>query len=305
MTRTGSSKKMHADEVDTDVSLVRRLLAAQLPHWAELPIEPVPSSGTDNALYRLGDDKVVRLPRRPGAVASVEKEQEWLPRVAPHLPLTVPVPLAKGTAGEGYPWSWCVYPWIDGESPTSARASDLKRLAADLAGFVAALHRIEPDGPRPGLHNFFRGVGLERREGWTRKAIDALGDSIDRDAVTAAWESALAAPVSDSRVWIHGDLKAENLLVEAGRLRAVIDFGGLGVGDPAVDLIIAWDLLSAERDVYRAALGVDDAMWARGRGWALSVALVALPYYRDTNPVIAASARKTISEVLADHEAGA
>ncbi len=290
---------MHADEVDTDESLVRRLLAAQFPHWAELAISRVPSAGTDNALYRLGRDKVVRLPRRPGSVASAEKEREWLPVLAPHLPVTVPVPLATGIAGEGFPWSWSVYPWLEGTHPNAT--SDLKRLATDLAAFVTALQHIDPErGPRPGRHNFFRGVRLERREEWTRKAIDALGDSIDRREVTAAWDAALAVPVSDSRAWLHGDLKAENLLVEGGRLGAVIDFGALGVGDPAVELIIAWDLLSPVRETYRAALGVDDATWARGRGWALSVALVALPYYRDTNPVIAAQARHAIAEVLGD-----
>jgi len=226
-----STGKMHVDEVDVDDSLVRRLLAAQLPEWAGLPIEPVHSAGTDNALYRLGDDMVVRLPRIEAATGQVDKEQQWLPRLAPHLPLAIPVPLAKGIAGKGY--------------------------------------------------------GM-----------------LDIGAVTTVWDAALQAPAWEGPpVWIHGDLSPLNLLVERGRIGAVIDFGCLGVGDPACDLQVAWNLLSAQtRDIFRAALAVDDAMWARGRGWALSVGLIALPYYQSTNPLLAGIARHAIDEVLADQK---
>jgi aminoglycoside phosphotransferase (APT) family kinase protein len=294
--RTG---RMHADEVDHDVALVRRLLAAQLPHWADLPIEPVPSSGTDNAMYRLGDAMAVRLPRIPGAVADVEKEHRWLPRLAPFLPLAVPVPLAKGKPGEGYPWPWSVYRWLDGETATMDRIAEPEQAAADLAGFVGALQRIDPsDGPRGG-----RGVPLSRRDAETREALAALHGMIDVGAATAAWEAALLAPAWEGPpVWLHGDLHATNLLAREGRLSAVIDFGGVGVGDPACDLMVAWTYLPARtREVFRAALPVDDATWARGRGWALSVGLIALPYYRDSNPVLAGIARSAIAEALADH----
>jgi aminoglycoside phosphotransferase (APT) family kinase protein len=286
---------MHVDEVETNPQLVRRLLAAQFPKWAELAIEPVPSAGTDNALYRLGDDMVVRLPRIESAVDQVELEQRWLPKLAPLLPVAIPVPLAMGEPGEGYPWQWSVYEWLNGENPLAGRDS----LAGELAQFIAALHRIDPsDGPPAG-----RGVPLARRDAPTRTAIDALGERIDTVAVTASWEAALRAPDWErAPVWIHGDLDSRNLLVEHGRLSAVIDFGCLGVGDPACDVGVAWKVLSADaRDSFRTALEVDDATWARSRGWALSQALIALPYYTlETNPGLVREAEQWLAEVLAD-----
>lgn len=300
--------KMHDDEVETDVELVGRLLATQFPAWADLPLTLVPSAGTDNALYRLGEDLAVRLPRIHWATGQVEKEQTWLPRLAPHLPLAIPVPLAKGAPGEGYPWDWSVYRWLDGETVTRERLPDLGRAAMDLAHFVTALQRIDPTGgPPPDAFNAFRGVPLATRGVRVRDAIGSLHREIDADLATAAWDAALAAPVwAGPPVWIHGDLAPGNLLAVQGRLSAVIDFGCLGVGDPACDLIVAWNLLTAEtRLIFRAALGVDDATWARGRGWALSIGLIALSYYQSTNPVLAASSRHTISEVLADHAGAA
>jgi len=300
-----TGRKLHADEIDISEALVRRLLAAQFPAWATLRVEPVVSDGTDNAMFRLGRDMAVRLPRYPAAAKQVEKEQTWLPRLAPHLPLPIPVAIANGSPApaNGYPWQWSVCRWLDGEQPISTQ-SDVAQIAVDLAEFVAALHKIDPaDGPPPGAHNTGRGEPLARRDLATRDAIAALHGTIDVDAVTAAWEADLNAPVRHRQpVWIHGDLSAGNLLVANGRLSGVIDFGCLGVGDPACDLIVAWNLFSEDaRRTYRAALMVDDATWARGRGWALSVALIQLPYYRDTNPVIAANAVRTIETVLADH----
>jgi len=302
--------KMHANEVATNASLVGRLLAAQFPQWADLAIAPVPSAGTDNALYRLGDDMVVRLPRIHWAVDTVDKEQQWLPKLAPLLPLAIPVPLAKGAPGEGYPWHWSVYRWLEGENATIDRIADPCQAATDLAQFIAALQRIDPTGgPPPGAHNSFRGAPLAVRDAPTRAAIDALDamhDTLDIDAVTAAWEAALQTPTwRGPPVWLHGDLQSGNLLARQGRLSAVIDFGCLGVGEPAMDLTVAWTLLSGRaRDRFRAALAVDDASWTRGRGWALSFGLIALPYYHSTNPVLAGIYRRAIEQVLADHQAG-
>jgi aminoglycoside phosphotransferase (APT) family kinase protein len=296
---------MHADDVGTDVSLVRRLLAAQFPRWAGLVIEPVRSAGTDNALYRLGNDMVVRLPRRPRTVETLEKERQWLPRLARLLPLAVPIPLAQGMPAEDYPFSWSVYRWLEGETANIGRITDPSRLASDLAQFVAALQRIDTaGGPRPGEHNFFRGVPLASRDAQTRAATVSLDGEIEIGAMTAAWEAALAAPEwQRPPVWIHGDLDARNLLVEEGRLSAVIDWGGLGVGDPACDVMVAWKVFSAEtRNSFRAALSVDDATWARARGWALSLGVIALSSYTlETNPELVREARGWIGEVLADH----
>ena len=291
---------MHDDEVDTNISLVGRLLTAQFPQWADLPIKPVRSAGTVNAIYRLGDDMAVRLPRTQWATGDLDKEYLWLPRLTPFLPLAIPVPLAKGEPGEGYPWHWSVYQWLEGENATIERIADPHQAATDLAQFVAALQQVNfTDKPPSG-----RCKRLADRNGPTRGAIEALRGAVDTGAATTIWEASLRAPAWERPpVWTHGDLIPTNLLVEGGQLCAVIDFGDLGVSDPARDLVAAWSVLSAEtREVFRSALRVDDATWTRGRGWALSQALIIIPYYRNTNPGLVAVARRMIDEVLADHQ---
>ncbi|MFZ1754481.1 MAG: aminoglycoside phosphotransferase family protein [Caldilineaceae bacterium] len=289
--------KMHADEVMIEASLVARLLADQFPHWANLPLAPVPSAGTDNALFRLGAELAVRLPRIHWAAGQVEKEMRWLPRLAPHLPLAIPQPLALGEPGHGYPWRWGVYRWLEGETASPERVVDPRQAALDLAEFVAAIQRIDPTGAPAG-----RGVPLAERDAAVRTAIVALRDTYDADGLTAAWETALRTrPWPGPPVWHHGDLQGGNLLARRGRLAAVIDFGCMGVGDPACDVMAAWLYLSADtRQAFRDVLQVDDDTWARGKGWALSMGLMALPYYRTTNPVLAGIGRRAIDEVLAD-----
>ncbi len=296
--------KMHPDEFETDPALVRRLLTAQFPQWAELEIRPIPSGGTDNAIYRLGDALAVRMPRIGWAVGQVEKEHTWLPHLAPHLPLAIPMPLAMGITGEGYPYPWSVCQWLEGENATLARLVDPTQAAWDLAGFIKALQQIDTkDGPLAGAHNFGRGVPLIERDAAVRSALEALHGLIDTNAATAIWEMALRAPVWDrAPVWLHGDLQSGNLLARNRRLRAVIDFGGLGVGDPACELLVAWTLFTKEsRAAFREALVVDDASWLRGQGWALSVGLIALPYYLHTSPAMVEFAQRTIAEVMGDH----
>ncbi|MFI6083992.1 aminoglycoside phosphotransferase family protein [Streptomyces sp. NPDC051217] len=293
---------MHADEVPTDVDLVRRLLAAQFPHWAGLSVEHFPSGGTVNAVYRLGDEMAVRLPRIEGGVADIAKEHQWLPWLAPHLPVPIPTVLGLGTPAEGYPWPWSVNRWLDGPHPETGRLAAPGPLATDLAGFVTALRRLDiTDAPRA-----YRSGPLSEDDDPTRAALSELrelGGIVDTDTATAAWDADLRAPDWDGPpVWVHSDLMPGNLLVDAGRLSGVIDFGTTGVGDPASDLIPAWNLLPAGvRDGFRTALDADDATWARGRGRALSMALIQLPYYLHTNPSMAANARHVIREVLADH----
>jgi aminoglycoside phosphotransferase (APT) family kinase protein len=358
--------KMHADEADITTALVRRLVAAQFPRWAHLDVTPVASSGTDNAMFRLGDDMAVRMPRIESAAGNIDRERRWLPELAPHLPVDVPTPLAHGRPGPGYPWVWSVVRWVPGTNPTAPA-----ELGLDLAGFVTALRRIDPtDGPPQ-----HRAVPLRERDAATRDAIrqldqlDAMADSrtggrldgvagemvdgavegvdgvgsvdgvfgrasggvvggapsgvvdgvvggasgsvvdgqpggvvdtVDTAAVAEVWAEAVALPDwSGPPAWSHGDLSPGNVLVTGGRLSAVIDFSGVGVGDPTVDLSVAWNLLSASaRERFRAALDVDDVTWLRGRAWALSIAVIQLPYYHRTNPVLAANARHVIREVL-------
>jgi aminoglycoside phosphotransferase (APT) family kinase protein len=291
--------RMHADELDTDEALVHRLLAAQFPAWAELPIEALPVGGTDNAIFRLGDELSVRLPRRrKWAPGSFDKEFEWLPRLSPSLSLRVPTPVARGAPGEGYPHEWAVYDWLDGDDATSAPL-ELPRAAIDLAELIDALQSIDPGGA-PSADG--RGGPLRPRDQATRAGIAALADSIDVDAATAAWEHALAAPDWDrAPVWIHGDLDARNLLVRNGRITGVIDWSCLCVGDPACDVKVAWAVLDAgSRPVFRERLEIDDATWSRGRGWALSQAVIAMQYYLHTYPVIVQEAKRWLAEALAD-----
>ena len=293
--------KMHIDEIHTDVSLVRRLLRAQFPQWADLSIWPVPSDGTDNAIYRLGDDMAVRLPRIHWAVSQVDKEHEWLPVLAPHLPLAIPAPLAKGQPGEGYPWRWSIYRWLDGQDATLENLIDPGQAAADLAKFIKALRRIDVD-VAGAPHDSPRGEPLANRDTRTCDAIATLRGTFDAEAMTDVWDAAIEVPVWEGPpVWLHGDLRPGNLLAVEGQLNAVIDFGCLGAGDPACDVMVAWMFLSAgTRPVFRAALQVDDATWARARGWALSVGAIAYPYYQDSNPGFARVARRAIDEALAD-----
>jgi aminoglycoside phosphotransferase (APT) family kinase protein len=295
-------RKMHKDEVDTDVSLVARLIEGQYPEWADLPITAVASSGTDNALYRLGADLVVRLPRIHWATAQIEKEREWLPRLAPHLPLAIPAPLVVGAPAEGYPWDWAVYRWLKGRDATAAVISDKNAAAIDLARFISALQRLDSMGNVLPMGLKSRGRGLATRDKETREALAALRGTMDTGAAIAVWEAALRADVwAQKPVFFHGDLMLGNVLVDRGRICAVIDFSGLGIGDPACDLMIAWSLFSGEsREVFRKELAVDDATWERGRAHALSQALIFIPYYLETNPVGVANAWKVVDEVLAD-----
>lgn len=298
---------MHVDEVDIDDGVARRLVDAQFPHWAGLPMSRITSDGTENAIFRLGPELAVRLPRHPRATGALEKELTWLPRLAPSLPVPVPVPRAQGGPGEGFPFPWLVMSWIDGERATPDRIADPRRLATDLAAFIRALREIDPTaGPEPSAANYGRGVPLATRDGRVRECILQLGVTIDTEAVTDAWDAALATPVwSRPPVWIHGDLSPGNVLVRDGRLCGVIDFGALGVGDPACELSVAWMLFDEDaRGVFRDALSVDDAAWARGRGWALSIALLYVPYYAESNPEGVARARRVIDAVLADDGRG-
>ncbi|MEW1567157.1 aminoglycoside phosphotransferase family protein [Streptomyces sp. NPDC093509] len=284
-----------------DAALVRRLIDTQFPQWAELPLERVDPAGSDHVIHRLGASMAVRLPRHAGALGQARKEFAWLPRLAPHLPLAIPVPVAVGEPDLGYPWTWAVSRWLDGDVATVAALADSTAAAAELAGFLVALQSCAPDGsPGEGTRPDLTAGGLADRDRTTRAAIAEVAGTFDSVALTSLWDAALNAPGWDRPpVWFHGDLHTGNLLTLDGRLSAVIDFGGLGIGDPACDMTVAFTSMSAaSRDVFRSALGVDDATWTRGRGWALTTALNAYTSYAATDARVAAQTTRQITEAL-------
>jgi aminoglycoside phosphotransferase (APT) family kinase protein len=287
-----------------DARLARRLVAAQFPQWADLPVVPVDLDGWDNRTFRLGSELSLRLPSGEQYALQVEKEQTWLPRLAPHLPLPIPAPVACGEPGEGYPHRWSVYRWLEGTPAAVASVDDVVALARDLAAFLGALRRAPAaGGPEPGPHNFFRGGPLATYAAETDRALAALGDAVASDAVRRVFDDALATTWEGEPVWVHGDVAAGNLLVRDGRLAAVIDFGSSAVGDPACDVVIAWTYFSgASRAAFRAGLGVDPATWSRGRGWALWKALITLVGDLERGDAAATGAtRRVIDRVVADH----
>lgn len=287
-------EKMHVDEMEIDEALVRRLLVVQFPHWAELSLRRVEPAGTENAVFRLGDEFSVRLSRRAGPTTPDSREFIWLPKLAPLVPLEIPVPIAQGHPNSEYPWFWEIHTWVEGETVPIEEINAIQA-ARDLATFVAALQQIKSSGGPPG-----RGVPLAQLDEEFRYWLARFdGDP----AVSAVWESALAAPAwSGPPVWHHGDLDARNWLVRNERVTGVIDWGTTGIGDPACDVMVAWKLHSpAARDAFREYLPTDDATWARARGWVVSQAVGVLAYYTpENNPVLYQEAKSWLDLVLSE-----
>ncbi|WP_431895474.1 aminoglycoside phosphotransferase family protein [Micromonospora haikouensis] len=295
---------MHADEIRATAEQVRRLVAAQCPQWADLPVTPLPDEveGTDHVLFRIGDELVARMPKIAWAVGHAESDARWLPSIAPHLPARVPVPVHVGEPGAGFPWPWTVVPWFAGSTPPRLGCDDVP-LARDLADFVRALHGVDPAGG-PAKPPGSRGAALRHADDAVRRVLPRLAahdDGFDVRAAEAAWEVCLAAPEWDREpVWIHGDLQPGNLVIDGGRLVAAIDFGALGVGDPAPDVAPAlWTFTGAARGTYREAIGYDDATWRRACGWALAPSLTGIDYYRHTFPRMAEHGRLMVRAVIA------
>jgi aminoglycoside phosphotransferase (APT) family kinase protein len=297
--------KLAAGKVDVEAALVARLVAAQFPQWARLPVTPAENDGWDNWTFRLGDRLKVRLPSAPGYAGQAEKEAQWLPLLAPSLPVRVPVPVGLGKPAAGYPFRWSVYDWIKGEPAGRSRIADLGSFARDIGGFLHALQQADArGGPPPGAHNFERGGALGTYDAETRACIAELGERIDGAGALAVWEAALASAWRGPPVWVHGDIAAGNLLIRDGRLSAVIDFGCLAAGDPACDLVIAWVFLDGDaREAFRAAAPGNAECWARARGWAIWKALLVAARNLTRNPLERAP-ETVIADIIAEHRRG-
>lgn len=286
---------MPAAEVEVGVPLVRDLLADQFPALADRRVSLL-ANGWDNFMFKVGDDLVARLPRRSLSATLVEHEAEWLPSLAPGLPLPVPAPRHLGQPGRGYPWHWVISPWIEGRPPAAMGSLRDDEASGVLGGFLDALHR---PAPPTAPENPYRGIPLRERDVSTRRRLADLAELVDAEHLLTLWETALAAPAHTGEpVWLHGDLHPLNLLAEDGRLTGVIDFGDLTSGDPATDLAIAWMLFDEpDRARFRAAYEkADDATWERARGWAITLATSHLANSAN-NPRMAAVGAVTIERL--------
>lgn len=295
-----SAKTKISDEPDITSSLVTDLVAEQFPQWAHLPIKPVKLSGWDNRTFHLGEDMSVRLPSAERYAAKVHIEQEWLPKLASCLPYPIPEPLAMGQPSQHYPWHWSIYRWIEGENADTLNADELEQFAIDSAKFLNELYRVDTTGgPLAGAHNFYRGASPSVYDDETKAAISQLKDVINADAAAKVWEKAVSSEWGYDPVWIHGDFSVGNILVKEGRLAAVIDFGGIGVGDPACDLVIAWTFLSEEsRKIFKAHINLDSDTWERARGWCLWKALITLAPLKDKDSDEAIRQQRIIDSLL-------
>ena len=303
---------MHDDEIEVSAELVHRLIERDAPELRDRPVRRLTASGSSNALFRLGAEHLVRLPRQPGGGQSIETEAQWLPRLAPVLPVPIPEVVAVGRPGFGYPERWSVVRWIEGRAPETPEAPgpSADALARDLASFVTALHAAEVPAEAaadPAVRSYRTGP-LSAIDAEIRQYVAACRGlanlPLDLDACLEMWAEAIALPaIEDEPVrWVHADLLAENLLVRDGRLAAVLDFGGIAVGDPSVDLVIAWEVLGPRaREVFRSCLDTGDVTWLRGRAWALAIAVMTFPYYWQSMPARCAARLAMARQVLTDH----
>lgn len=246
---------------------------------------------------------LIRIPSAECYAAKVEIEQQWLPKLAPHLPLPIPTPLAMGNPGEGYPWKWSIYRWLKGNSAAFSSIENLNNFATCLGQFLNTLQKIDTKGgPLPGIHNFYHGGMLKFYDVETRQAIDLLKEKLELSLIIEIWELALASNWQNESVWVHGDVSAGNLLVQDGKLSAVIDFGSMAIGDPACDLSIAWTLFDQEsRQIFRSMLSLDSDTWARGRGWTLWKALIIAAKMVETNAIEGTQSWRIIQDIITDH----
>lgn len=290
---------MHQDDLPVTDALIQDLLEQHTPQWADLPLHRVTSSGTDNALYRIGDSLVLRIPRRKSAVSLVSKELDWLPHLD-GLPLATPKLRYRGHVELGFECEFGIFDWIAGDIASPLNIADPNQAAVSLADFLASLQRKSTNGAPPaGPINKLRGIPLADMSDRTLEAIRIVSDEIDAAAAIGLWTEALSEIHAGPPVWLHGDLKADNLLTVDGKLSAVIDWGLSAVGDPAADYATAWSWVhpSARQD-FKDALDIGEADWSRAKAWAIYGAVIALSYYRGgKNEPLCRQCRLTLSRL--------
>lgn len=286
------------------VDLVTKLINEQFPEWSDLEIRPVKYSGNDNRTFHLGEHMSVRLPSAAAYAPQVEKEQLWLPILSKELTLPIQIPLAKGEPNEEYPLPWSINNWVEGETLTYQNINNLNQFARDLGTFLIELQSIDASGgPLAGEHNFYRGGSLAVYDEESRHAIEHNKDIFNEKLLRGIWELALASKWNSKPVWVHGDIAPGNLLVKDGKLCAVIDFGILGVGDPACDAAMAWTFFDEDsRKVFKGVLQMDEETWNRARGWALWKALITYNGNRYSNPKVARESLEIINLIADDFE---
>ncbi|MDO8953640.1 MAG: aminoglycoside phosphotransferase family protein [Gammaproteobacteria bacterium] len=293
----------HKLEITTQI--VTTLIAEQFPQFAHLQIKPVDHGGNDNRTFRLGNEMSIRLPSAEEYVSQVQKEQKWLPKIASHLPLPIPQPIAMGVPSVDYPWNWSIYKWLEGKSANSLEHSDadLETIAMQLAQFLSDFHKLNTAGaPAPGLHNWWRAAHTSIYDAETRFLIDKLKGFINADDSRSLWQRALNSKWDRDPVWVHGDVASGNLLVKENRLSAVIDFGCMGIGDPACDLTIAWTFFRGKsRGIFKENLHLDEETWARARGWAMWKALYTISELENKSGTALAKQQQIIDAVMMEH----
>ncbi|PGT01968.1 aminoglycoside phosphotransferase family protein [Bacillus cereus] len=287
-----------------NTELVKKLVQGQFPEWAHLEIRPIKCSGHVNRTFHLGKLMSVRLPSDAAYAPQVEKENKWLPILNKELSIPISIPIAKGNPSEEYPWPWSINKWLEGETATKENVRDLDEFAADLGSFLIELQSIDAsNGPIAGAHNFYRGGLISVYDEEARVAIENNKDIFDETLLKHLWDLALRSTWDHKPVWVHGDIAPGNLLVKDGKLSAVIDFGILGVGDPACDAAMAWTFFDKNsRNVFKEVLRIDEEMWNRARGWALWKALIIYDANRGSNEKVAEESYRVIQVIVEDYE---
>jgi aminoglycoside phosphotransferase (APT) family kinase protein len=289
---------------DISLALVKKLIAQQFPEFANLTIQSVKIQGHDNRTFRLGPNMSIRMPTAKDYALKVPKEQVLLPQLKAHLTTAIPIPLKMGQPSIDYPFNFSIYQWIEGESANEIQIDDkgLEHLASTLAQFLKELQSIHTaDGPKPGLHNWWRGAHISVYDKQARFQIEKLKDIIDSRKALALWENALKLKWQNQPVWIHGDFASGNILIKNGKLSGIIDFGGLGIGDPACDLVIAWTFLRGKsREIFKQKIDLDNDTWVRAQAWCLWKATFELCQLEDKSSLSARQQNHIIQEVLTE-----